>query len=316
MPDATRATISAPGIYYDFPSAAYFDDPCPEPSFTQSIAKVLLDRSALHAMHEHPRLAPADEADDESEKYDAAKAIGNAAHALIIGRGKDVAVADFDSWRTDKAKATREAAEIAGKVAILIKHHQRAADMVRCARFQIDAHEASDCFLFGRGEVVLAWQEDGLWFRTLIDWLHNDLCTVDDFKTGTLSAAPHVVPLRMVDAGWDIQAAMQERGLDRLDPTNAGRRKFRFVCQENRRPYALSIAELPESVMTMGRKKLEHAILRWRPCMSAGRWPGYPAEIIRPTYPEFKERQWLDREVAHEETRGREPVAADHFMGG
>jgi hypothetical protein len=36
----------------------------------------------------------------------------------------------------------------------------------------------------------------------------------------------------MVNDGWHIQAAMGERGLDAIDPRNAGRRRFLFVVQE------------------------------------------------------------------------------------
>jgi endonuclease/exonuclease/phosphatase family metal-dependent hydrolase len=94
--------ISKPGIYRDFPTAAYFADPCPEPSFTQSLAKILIEQSPLHAYQAHPRLnvPAADEDADEAEKYSKAKAIGNAAHSLMLGRGKVLAVGDFNNWMT------------------------------------------------------------------------------------------------------------------------------------------------------------------------------------------------------------------------
>jgi hypothetical protein len=67
-------TITEPGIYRNFPTAAYFGDPTPAPSFTQSLAKVLIAQSPLHAYQAHPRLnvKPADEDDGEpeAEKYD------------------------------------------------------------------------------------------------------------------------------------------------------------------------------------------------------------------------------------------------------
>lgn len=310
-------TIKEPGIYADISSDDYFSDPCPTPSLTQSIAKVLIEKSPLHAMYEHPRLCPVD-VDDDAEKYDSAKAIGNAAHAILIGRGKDVAIGEFDAWTTKDARAFKDAALEAGKVAILAKHYSRAEAMVKSARTQIAAHEASDAFTAGRGEVMLAWQEGCLWFRSLVDWLHDDLRTVDDFKTGAVSAAPHALPPRMVDAGWDIQAAMYERGLDVLDPAGRGRRKFRFIVQENRPPFALSVAELPESVLTIGRKKLDFAVAAWRACMKSGAWPGYPLEVVRPLYPEFKERQWLDREIEHDErqSRARTAIPDDILMAG
>jgi len=41
--------IDRPGIYRDMSSEEYLNDPCPAPSLTQSIAKVLIARSPLHA---------------------------------------------------------------------------------------------------------------------------------------------------------------------------------------------------------------------------------------------------------------------------
>ena len=291
------------GIHFDVPSAVYFADPCPQPSLTQSLAKVLIERSPLHAWHEHPQLGakPADDSDPEDEpveKYDPAKAIGNAAHALMIGRGKEIAVADFDSWRKGEAKKVRAAAEAAGTVAILQKHFVRARNMVEVARQRVPHafHGAP-----GNGEVVLIWREGDIWLRTMIDWLSPQRNVAWDFKTSGMSCAPHAIPSLMLNGGWDVQAAMHERGLNAIDPDGAGRRKFRFVSQENTAPYAVTVAELSEAVLTMGRKKLDHAIRLWGACMRANVWPSYPADVIYPEYPGWAEAKWLEREVAESE---------------
>lgn len=286
-----------PGIYRDIDSAAYYADPCEQPSLSQSIAKIILDHSPLHAKLEHPRLCPvkADE-DEDAEKYMKAQAIGNAAHKMLLGRGKEVDVLDFDNFRTKEAKMAREIAEKAGRVVILEKHMTGAEAMVAAARAQIAKHEANLTFKEGSGEVAIICEDDGVWLRSLVDWLGFDLRRCDDYKSGGVSVAPHVIGLRMVDQGWDIQAAMQERILDVLDPEGAGRRKHRFIAQENMPPYALTVCELSESVMTMGRKKLQQAISMWRSCTKMNRWPGYPNRVVMPEYPGFKEKQWLDRE--------------------
>jgi hypothetical protein len=76
-----------PGIYTDMTAADYHADPCPNPSLTQSVAKVLLQRSPLHAWHAHPRLNP-DYQHDDATKFD----IGNIAHKMLLGRGKEIVV--------------------------------------------------------------------------------------------------------------------------------------------------------------------------------------------------------------------------------
>jgi hypothetical protein len=253
------------------------------------------------------RLGRASE-DEPSDKYDSAMAIGSAAHALMIGRGKEIEVVDLDSWRGKAADKRREI-EAAGRVAILQKHFVRARSMVDLARDRIDTK--------GHGEVVLIWREDDIWLRTMIDWLPNDMLMPTDYKTTGLSCAPHAIPALMLNNGWDIQAAMHERGLDVLDPQRAGRRRFRFVAQENVAPYAITVCELPEAVITMGRKKLEHAIGIWRACMRADTWPAYPPDICYPEMPSWAESRWLEREVEYEERRARpEDRDAGNLMAG
>lgn len=291
--------IDKPGIYFDFDSEAYFSDPCPQPSLTQSIAKVLIDQSPLHAKTEHPRLTPPTEA-DEDEKYVAAQAIGNAAHKMLIGRGKQIAAAPWNNWRTKEASAFRAEQTKAGKTPVLERHVAEAYAMTLAARMQLINAGWDDCFSEGKGhgEVVLAWQEDGIWLRTMIDWLSVDKLLAYDLKTGGVSFAPHDLPRKMVTDGWDVQAAMHERALNALDPKNAGRRKFRFVGLENYLPYALVPVEMTETWLTMGRKKLDFAITQWRRCIETGIWQGYGAEIVRPAYPGWKETEWLNREIA------------------
>jgi hypothetical protein len=297
------------GIHFDVPASVYFSDPAPQPSLTQSIAKILLEQSPLHAWHQHPRLGAKAADEGEVDKYDSAQAIGNAAHKLLIGRGKDVAVGDFDAWRSKEAKAFREDAERAGTVAILQRHFVRARNMVDVAQEQL-----GDMFgEGGSGETVIIWEDNGIWFRSMIDWLRSDLRMVCDYKTTGMSCAPHAIPSLMLNGGWDIQAAMHERGLDALDPDNAGRRKFRFVAQENTEPYALTLCELPESVLTMGRKKLAHAIQIWERCIVQNRWPGYPTEIVYPEYPGWAEAQWLNREIS---TAARERMPVNVIAAG
>lgn len=294
-----RMLIKSPGLYKDFSTDDYFADPCQAPSLSQSVAKVLIEQSPLHAKMAHPKLAlPIEhDDDDEPEKYVKALAIGNAAHKLMLGRGKQMAVADFDSWRKKEAKEFREDAILHGREPILAKHYETAERMVLAARGQLSLIEGCErAFREGDAEVVVASCEDGLWLRSMIDWITPDLREVVDYKTSGMSASPYNTGKLMASAGWDIQGAMHSRILDALDPAGAGRRRFLYVCQENEPPFALTVNELSESVMTIGRKKLDYAVRSWRRCMENGDWPAYPPVIIRPEYPVYAETAWLARE--------------------
>jgi hypothetical protein len=284
--------ITSPGIYRGVLDADYRDDPCPSPSLTQSTVKTLIERSPLHAWTDSPRLNPNYEHDDDT-KFD----IGNIAHRFILGRGKEIEVVQFPDWRKKEAQAARETAADAGKIAVLEHQFEQASDMVTAALLQLRKHEDNDAFMNGAAEVMIAWEEDGVWFRSLIDWLHDDLRTVDDYKTTGMSVAPHLIGLRAEAANWNVQAAFIERGLDILDPEGAGRRRYRFIAQETDKPFALTVMHMDEHWMTMGRKKVEVGVALWRHAITTDKWPGYPARSIVPEYPGFKETKWLEREV-------------------
>src|SRR6186713_1265058 len=106
--------ITEPGIYRDITEADYRADPFGG-SFTQSLAKVVLEHSPLHAREESALAEPREE-DDEAEKYVKAQAIGNAVHKTMLGRGKEVEVIDAKDFKKDVAKAARDAAVAAGRV--------------------------------------------------------------------------------------------------------------------------------------------------------------------------------------------------------
>lgn len=308
--------IDKPGIFYNYDEAAYFADPMPVPSLTQSIAKTLIDYSPAHAKLEHPRLT---KREPEPEPYNRVKAIGNVAHKMMLGRGREIAVAKFDDFRKKEAQAFRDEQEAAGKLVVLVDDLETAHRMVKAAHGQLEALGLFEVFdpikNRGKGEVMIAAHDDGCWFRSLVDWLESPTA-IYDFKTTGQSVAPHAVPALMASAGWPIQAAMQERILDLIEPETAGRRTFRFVAQENYEPYALTVHEITEGPLTMGRKMLAHAERIWRECMATGRWPSYPAIIHTPEYPGFKETQWLNREIADAETRERASFQPETLMAG
>lgn len=287
--------ITVPGIYRGVSEADYRADPCPSPSLTQSLCKIILAGSPKHAWTENPRLNPDFEPDDDT-KFD----VGNAAHRLVLGRGKDFEIVKASDWRTKAAQEAREKAADEGKIGILQHQFEQAVDMAEAAQAQIKRHEDNDAFTAGDAEVMIAWEEGGVWFRALVDWLHADLRTVDDFKSTGMCVADHAIGRLAANANWHLQAAFIERGLDILDPAGAGRRRFRFIAQENYKPHALNVMHMSEHWMTMGRKHVEAAVSKWRPAVTSNRWPGYGTRPVVPEYPAYHERQWLERELSGE----------------
>lgn len=280
--------ITKPGIYPEFDVAAYFADPCPTAALSQSIAKVLIEKSPLHASLQHPKLRGSYV---REEKYDKDRAIGNACHSLMLGRGKQLAIIEADDLRTKIAQKAVKEARASGLELILTKHHHTAKKVVDSARKQLDHPDFAVCgsaFKLGHPEVVAASCENGVWLKAMIDWITPDYLEIYDYKTTGATASPYGAGAKMANDGWDIQAAMIERILDELDPKNAGRRVFRFICQENEPPYCLSVNELDEVAMTTGRQLVKYAVETWKTCLATNEWPGYPRRIIYPDVPAYR----------------------------
>jgi hypothetical protein len=89
---------------------------------------VLLDKSPRHAALRHPRLNPSWEPYEDT-KFN----IGNAAHKLLIGRGKELVIVEADDWRTKAAKEAREIAREEGKTPILRRKLDEVERMVQAA---------------------------------------------------------------------------------------------------------------------------------------------------------------------------------------
>lgn len=290
------------GLHYNISSADYFADPCPEPSLTQSIAKLIL-RSPAHARQAHPRLNP-DQPERDGRKYD----VGNIAHRLLLGRGRELEIIPGYDWVADrKAKSElREDALSRGKLAVLSRDYETGHAMTEAAfkALIMDRPYAQDWDTDDvdppRAEVVaitdMAWQHTDrphhlIWLRCMIDWLPS-LTRIWDYKTTSASASPDAVSRFLPD--WCIQAAMHERILNLIDPDNAGRREHRFVVQENYEPYALTVVRLTETHMTMGRAQIARAEATWARCMATNEWPAYPLEDASPEFPGWAVRSVTD----------------------
>ncbi len=274
--------------------AYHADTVADRPSLSASIAKILCDRTPLHAWTAHPRLNP-NFVREEKDAFD----LGTIAHALILQGDTATEVLDFPDWRTKIAKEAREASRAAGKTPILAKHWSTVRRMVEAAVAQIDSHEA-DPALFAPGlpEQTIVWDEDGVTCRARIDWLHDDRRAIDDYKTTSASADPAAWCRTMLNMGGDIQQAFYRRGMRALFGQNP---EWRFIVQETYPPYALSVVSLAPDALALAEKKVERAIETWRRCLATDTWPGYTTRIAYAESPPWAEAQYLEREAMEEE---------------
>lgn len=287
--------ITAAGIY-DISEAEYHADPVVEPSLSRSIAKTMLRKSPAHAREEHPRLNPDFEPENGRHDFD----LGNAAHKLVLGKGRDLAFIDADDYRGATARAARIDAYEAGKIPVLPHQVGAAQRMARAARAQIDSiPEFAGILDRGQAEQTIIWSPSSdTWARTRPDLLlHNaelEAALIIDYKT-TTDARPDRWVKRMDEHGLDLQAAMHTTAV--RDVLGIERPDFRFIVQETSPPYALAIIAPKPRVVEIGMEKFSRAVEMWRWCMQEGTWPGYAALAHYVDLPPWAEAQWEDEKA-------------------
>lgn len=283
--------ITQPGLY-SLSNEAYHADPCPEPSLSNSIAKLLLKQSPLHAHFHHPRLNPSRLPLEPTLPMQK----GSALHRLILGKGADIEVLPYDNYKTKAAREARECAVAAGMIVLLEKEADEIAHCADAAVQQLKQRE--DCvelFSPGRSEMTLAWQEDGAWCRGMVDFLPDDpRAPVFDLKGTTKSASPHEWSRSLVQE-YRTQDRFYARGLKALRGITPA--PMRFVVIEMTPPYAVSVITPAQSLRHVADADVTRAIQTWRRCLRTDTWPGYPhmAHVEAPA--------WLLREQEEQEIR-------------
>jgi hypothetical protein len=287
-----------PGIH-QMTADTYHQDPCPAPSLSSSIARTLLGYSPLHAFTEHPRLSPTLER-EEKEIFD----LGSAAHSYLLEGETGFVIVDAKDWRTKDAQSQRDAARLEGKIPLLAKHWEDIQAMAEAARRQLGEHEATPIpFAGGKPEQTLIWREGEIWCRARLDWLHDDHSAIDDLKTTSASANPDAWSRLLFNSGYDVQAAFYLRGLRAISGGGARGTAFRFICQENFKPFALSVIGLAPDALELADRKVKRAIALWSACLETGRWPGYPTQVCYAELPPWEEARLMERELREEGIR-------------
>jgi hypothetical protein len=293
--------VTEPG-FYRMPAAMYHDDPVLAPSLSNSIAKILVNQSPLHAWTAHPRLNPHGQLE---KKPNRTMEIGSVAHALLLDKGADIVRVDAPNWQSKVAQAERADAYESGLLPILEEDFETAIAMVKVARAELALYPEIAPVLADDGgisEIVAVWRECSVWCRAMIDRCSTSLRTILDYKT-TGDSHPDACAARIANNSFQMQEPFYVRGLDALDPDCRGRRKFFFLYQEQEPPFACTVHQLDGHYRAIGERQVETAINTWAACMAANRWPSYPRVIHQVAMKPWEEKEWLEREV-EDEIRG------------
>ena len=281
---ATGAVISGPGVY-DMPEDAYHADPVPGGSLSVSGAKKLLPPSCpaiFHYEREHPK-PPSDAMD-----------LGTVAHKMVLGSGPEIVIVDAANWMTKAAKEQREAARMAGRVALLRDDYMRAEVMTAAVR----SHPVAGALFHpdaGMPERSLFWKDPatGLMLRSRADWLpftssYGHRFIIVDLKTCS-SAEPGAIARAVTNFRYFMQAPWYADGAVALGLHPHP--DFLFVFVESAPPHLITVVQLDDEAMEAGRNLNRQAIERYRDCTEAGVWPGYSDDIELVSLPSWAYRQ-------------------------
>lgn len=293
--------ISEPGLYPDVPEADYHGDPCPAPSLSSSICKLIVSRSPLHAWYEHPRLRPTRA--DEPEKFSRAKIIGTAAHKMLLGKGRDIVEIAAEDYKTKGAQQARDAALAAGKTPMLSDDMASVRTLVEAARDGISGTELAGAFNEGAAELTGVCRDQfGNWRRIRVDWLpaasmKGGHILAVDVKTTATSAAPEDWQRTAFDMGYDIQAAFYSEVLAALLP-DVRTVAFKFLTIEQEPPYGVTVNEFSGQAQFEATELVELGSRMWAECLRRGEWPGYPRETTHMDPPKWRSERAEIRKLA------------------
>jgi hypothetical protein len=260
-------TVAFEAGVYDMPEDVYHADPVPGGSLSSSGARKLLPPSCparFRYEQDHPV---------HKDVFD----FGTAAHKLVLGTGKPLAVLDAEDWRSKAAREWREGVRAEGSVPLLTAEHQQVQDMAAAIR----AHPLASALLC-RGDVATEqsyfWPdpEYGIWRRARLDSFRqgggSGRLIITDYKT-TASADPASFAKSVANFGYHQQAMWYLEAVKAcLDAFNPA---FLFVAQEKAAPYLVTVCELDSAALRAGAELNRRAMEVYRDCTEADAWPGY-----------------------------------------
>jgi hypothetical protein len=248
----------------------YFADPCETPSLSQSIAKVLVTQSPLHAWQEHPRLGGG-----SNKKATRAMDTGSIVGAILLGTADQVVerIYGFEDFKKKDAQVQRDAAKERGKVPVLDHEFDRLSET---ALHVAKSFRAFGIEFSGQSEMMLEWTEESTAGPVLCRGMLDHYLRADGVAYDTKSIAsahPDSCQKRMDEMGYDIQWAAYTSAMRKLEPSRFPQLGFLFF--ETEKPYAVNPIRPSQSLQQLGGLRWERAYNTWGRCMRDNVWPGY-----------------------------------------
>lgn len=289
----------------DYHANAFSKTPC----YSNSIGKLILNKSPKHAYLAHPLLNKDYEGDDEARF-----SIGIVAHAALL-EGIDICEPlDFSDYRTKAAQEARDAAYLAGKVPLLQKQFDEVKQMISAGIAQIEACKdlgnikLSD----GKAEQTLVLTDDDLQIKVRLDWLKDDYDLIIDYKTTDI-ATPGAWIRAIAGNGYDMQAALYTNAVHKMTGKMP---RFIFAVQETSAPYAMYFVGASQQLLEHGESRTNRAIEIWKQCLKTNVWPMYNNSVMWAELPPWVQGDWIMQEAMNEDSGVWKKFTREQFLFG
>lgn len=292
------AVITEPGIYPDLDADQYHADPTPHGSLSSTWARKLME-PAGPAKFRHQQ--------DNPQPVKKVFEFGHAAHSIVLGDGPQIAQIPDELLAANGAASTKAAKEFMdeardnGQIPLKAAEYRQVHDMAAA----IAAHDEASKLLASKNlqPEVSAFRVDpvtGVWLRARFDAVSP--AGIIDYKT-TVDADPHLFARKTAhELGYHQQDAWYRDTAAALGITE---KPLKFILQQKTAPYLVSVVELDQTYVDIGRARNRAAIDLYHRCIETNTWPGYEGvELVGPP-------QWLiDRADAELSTEIASELAA------
>jgi hypothetical protein len=286
--DVVKPWITEPNVYPDVTDEQYHADPVVGGSVSSTALKLMLPPSCPAKAREY-----LDNGRPPKRHFD----IGLAAHALVLGEGRELAVweGESQSWQSNDAKAFRDKSRAAGRIPLL----RAEAGHVKGMRDAVLRHPIAGP-LFDPGsfsaEVTVVWRDEPtrIMCRAKYDAVPHyppgGRMSIVDYKTAE-NADAYSVSAAIYRYGYAISAAHYRNGAITLG-LGGDDTEFFLVYQEKTPPYVLHVGRIIGPALRRGEAKARRALELFAECQETGRWPGYTDDRIA----DLDEPGWAVRE--------------------
>lgn len=207
---------------------------------------------------------------------------GTLMDAVLLQPELIVVTDEWESFRTDAAKAWRDEQEAAGKVPALERTHLKAQEALAVLMADADVDVAQLLEQSDKSVMVEALYVDGatglkIFVKALLDIVPPRESefgnAIVDFKT-TNEAFPQIWTRKVWDFNYHCQGGLYS-DVYKLASGEEAPRDFCHLIQESMAPWQVGKRLLSSEFMILGRLTIGQALRDYCQCLKTGEWPNY-----------------------------------------